>query len=211
MIILALDSALEASSAALVATDRVLARRVAPGAKGQAEKLVPLVEAVREEAGIAWASIDRIAVTVGPGSFTGIRVGLAAAKGFGLAAARPVIGVTTLEALAHPWRGAPLLVAIEAGRGEVFHQLFDAMGAPMNEASAGPLSRLDAAPGTRVVGGAAAALVALRPHLALVDAPSWPDPEAIAAIGAARIPLADGAMPAPLYIHPPRLKVPAAS
>ena len=92
MLILALDTALETCSAALVRGGRVLAARSEPMARGHQERIAPLVDELAREAGIAFAEVDRIGVTCGPGSFTGLRVGLAFAKGLGFALGRPVVG-----------------------------------------------------------------------------------------------------------------------
>ena len=89
MIILALDTALDACSAAVLDGGRVLAARSEPMARGHQERLAPLVAEVMAEAGSASTGLDRIGVTVGPGSFTGLRVGLAFAKGLGVALDRP--------------------------------------------------------------------------------------------------------------------------
>src|SRR5262249_46412766 len=112
-------------SAALVAEGRTLAHQHLPMARGHAEALAPMVDGVMRNAGICFAALDRIAVTTGPGTFTGQRVGLAFARALGLGLKRPVIGVTTLDAMAqeglvkHPsisWA----LVAADAKRGEIY-------------------------------------------------------------------------------------------
>lgn len=130
MRILAIDTALGALSAAVldkaaaepVAVERILMQR------GHAEALVPLIErlAARTEGGLA--SLDRIAVTVGPGSFTGIRVGIAAARALGLALDIPVVGVSTLAALAAPlvlsMGNEVIAAALDARHGQIYVQAF---------------------------------------------------------------------------------------
>jgi tRNA threonylcarbamoyladenosine biosynthesis protein TsaB len=95
-------------------------------ARGQSEALLPMVERVVKAAGIAMQDIDRIAVTVGPGSFTGLRIGIAAARGLALALARPAVGVSTLAAFAAPalvsGASLPVAGAIDARHGMVFFQ-----------------------------------------------------------------------------------------
>src|SRR4029077_16221057 len=98
--ILAVDTALGACSAALVADGRTLAHEHLLMVRGQAEALAPMVDALMRGAGVSFAALDRIAVTTGPGTFTGQRVGLAFARALGLGLKRPVIGVTTLHAMA---------------------------------------------------------------------------------------------------------------
>ena len=104
MLILAIDTALDACAACVLDTDagRLMARQSLAMKRGHAEALMPLIAGVIKEAGIAFAGLDRIAVTTGPGSFTGLRVGLSAARGIALAANKPVVGVTTLTAYAAP-------------------------------------------------------------------------------------------------------------
>src|SRR5471032_2001839 len=104
MLILAIDTALDACAAGVLDTDaaRMIAQESQAMKRGHAEALMPLIARVIREAGIAFAALDRIAVTTGPCSFTGLRVGLSAARGIALAANKPVVGVTTLTAYAAP-------------------------------------------------------------------------------------------------------------
>lgn len=110
-----------------------------PMERGHAEAIVPMVDCVMAEAGVAFTDLDRIAVTIGPGSFTGVRIGIAAARGFAVAHAIPVIGVGTLEAIADtvrrdsPGDGGPLAIALDARRGEVFLQSFAGNGTAFDE------------------------------------------------------------------------------
>ena len=111
MKILALDSALDALGVAFVENGVVRARAQEPMSRGQAERIAPLVQDIMQEAGARFAEIDRIAVTIGPGSFTGVRVGLAFARGLAVSLDRPCVGLSTLEALAlengaEGWRAA---------------------------------------------------------------------------------------------------------
>jgi tRNA threonylcarbamoyladenosine biosynthesis protein TsaB len=137
---------------------------------GQAEALLPMIEAAMREAGLAPAALDLVAVTTGPGSFTGIRLGLAAARGIALAADRPLIGVTSLAAVAAAVepvtpRGHALLVALESRRAELYFQLFDRQGRTLDPpAAALPEALAEAvdtlAPGPLAVAGDAAARAA---------------------------------------------------
>jgi len=130
MRVLAMDTALGACSAAVLDTvyGGIIAAVSQPMARGQAEALMPLVQSVMNDASLAFADIDRIAVTTGPGSFTGLRVGIAAARGIALAAGRPIVGLTTLAAYAAPHVAAddtcPVVVAIDARHGQVYLQVF---------------------------------------------------------------------------------------
>lgn len=123
MIVLALDTCLAACSVAVTDGERVLASRVEPMARGHQERLAPLVAEAMAEAGLGFDALDRIGVTVGPGSFTGLRVGLAFAKGLAAALDIPAVGVGTLEALAWPYAGR-VIAALDAKRGQVYLQGF---------------------------------------------------------------------------------------
>jgi tRNA threonylcarbamoyladenosine biosynthesis protein TsaB len=207
MLILALDTALETCSAALVADGKVLAARAEPMARGHQERLAPLVEALAREAGVAPAEIDRIGVTRGPGSFTGLRVGLAFAKGLGFALGRPVLGVGTLEALAAGTSGVAAAV-IDARREQVYVQAFRD-GAPLSEPEAvavdTAIERLAPLRPALLVGPGAGLLASAFPAAALA-APTV-DPVALAGLVAAA---AETSRPAePLYLRAPDAKLPA--
>jgi tRNA threonylcarbamoyladenosine biosynthesis protein TsaB len=134
MKILALDTASSWCAAAIYdsGTDKVLAEASENIGKGHAEVLMEYIERVMMQSGIAMSELDRVAVNIGPGSFTGVRIGVSAARGFALALGRPAIGISAFDALAsevatsHP--GHPVLVLLEAHRGEIYAQAFDADG-----------------------------------------------------------------------------------
>ena len=134
MLILAIDTALDACAAGVLDTDagKLIAQESQPMKRGHAEALMPLIARVMKESGIAFFSLDRIAVTTGPGSFTGLRVGLSAARGIGLAAGKPVVGVTTLSAYAAPIVSdsgeQPIISAIDARHDHVYLQVVSANG-----------------------------------------------------------------------------------
>src|SRR5882672_1570381 len=119
MLILAIDTALDACAAAVLDTSagQLIAAESQAMKRGHAEALMPLIARVMKEAGLPFTALDRIAVTTGPGSFTGLRVGLSAARGIALAAGKPAVGVTTLTAFAAPYIATddtlPLLAAID--------------------------------------------------------------------------------------------------
>ncbi|MGB3867780.1 MAG: tRNA (adenosine(37)-N6)-threonylcarbamoyltransferase complex dimerization subunit type 1 TsaB, partial [Xanthobacteraceae bacterium] len=129
MLILAIDTALDACSAGVLDTRSTLlvAHESLPMQRGHAEALMPLIARVMKQAAIAFAALDRIAVTTGPGSFTGLRVGLAAARGIALAAGKPIVGLTTLTAFAAPYvseSGAhPIMSVIDARHDHVYLQV----------------------------------------------------------------------------------------
>ena len=212
MLVLAVDTSSDACQAALVDGDFVLAARSEPMSRGHQERLAPMVEAVMGEAKRTFAEVDRIAVTTGPGSFTGLRVGLAFATGLGMALNRPALGFATLEALAASGPNAGLVAAaIDARRGDVYLQLFQD-GAPVAppeavglEAAAGRIEVLGGGSPGRLVGSGAPLLSKAIPGAA-VDARGWAAPEALARLAAAADPVRRPLTPT--YLRSPDAKLP---
>jgi tRNA threonylcarbamoyladenosine biosynthesis protein TsaB len=133
MRVLAIDTALAACAAAVLDTDHgILASESLPMVRGHAEALIPLIARVMKQSEMTFQNLGRIAVTTGPGSFTGVRVGLAAARGFGVATGVPVVGVSTLSVYAAPYLAgngkSPVVVAIDARHAHVFLQVFGPSG-----------------------------------------------------------------------------------
>ncbi len=167
MIILAFDTALAACSVALydVTGDRMLAARHEPMTRGHAEALPGMIEAVMTEGGLTMAALDRIAVTRGPGTFTGVRIGIATARGLALATCRPICAMTTLAALALAVptpRHAPTASVIDARRGELYLQIFDVDGTAVDAARLVSIETAlrEIPSGTILVGTGAAILLA---------------------------------------------------
>lgn len=190
-LILAFDAAAAQCAAAVVRGGHVLARRAEPMERGQAERLLPLIEETLAEAGTDWRGVGAIAVCVGPGNFTGLRIAVAAARGLALALGRPAIGVGRLEALAEG-RPGRVLVAIDARRGAAYVQGF-ADGAPL-----GPPELVAA----EAVAGRAAGALGLGAAAApgTPEAADAPDPAALARIALARLG-SQQPPPAPLYLR----------
>lgn len=124
-IVLAFDTSAAQCAAALLLPDGTCLIREEAMAKGQAERLVPLLAELLAEAGLIWRDVTVIGVGTGPGNFTGVRISVAAARGLALSLGVPAIGVTRLEALAHGLP-RPVTVIEDARRDEVYVQRFDA-------------------------------------------------------------------------------------
>lgn len=226
MKILALDAAGAVSSVALTIDGRLAARRDYDRARGQAEILIPLIEAVLAEAGCAIDAIDRFAVGIGPGGFTGLRIAIATARGLALATGRPLIGISGFEALAHGLdpairRNRTVVAVIDSQRADPYLQGFDAdlvpLGAPIT-ATAGSLPALLIRHATGPAGAdlVGAILVGdgidrLRADLAgipdLVLRPAAVDAAVIA--GRAECRPLPAPLPSPLYLRPPDVTLPA--
>jgi tRNA threonylcarbamoyladenosine biosynthesis protein TsaB len=217
MLILAIDTALDACSAAILDTQstRLIAHESLPMQRGHAEALMPLIARVIKQAAIAFAVLDRIAVTTGPGSFTGLRVGLAAARGIALAAAKPVVGLTTLTAFAAPYVSEsgehPIISAIDARHGHVYLQVVSGNGTTLLRPDVVPIeAALDAARfGAPCLVGNAAHLIAERwpadaPAPILVEPRPAPDIGWVAWLGAAVTP--ETAPARPYYLRAPDAK-----
>jgi tRNA threonylcarbamoyladenosine biosynthesis protein TsaB len=214
--LLGIDTALNACSVAVVDGDEVLARVTSAGGKGNAERLLPLLEQARLEAGIELAQLGGIAATIGPGSFTGIRTALATARALGLALKIPVWGITTTETLsaAAAQPGLATVAVIDAKRDELYIQCYSADGAALTEPQL--LNIADAAgilpAGPAVLVGSGSELLkeaAQRDDLRLSSVSPDPDPVLVARIAAGRP--RPTVSPSPLYIRPPDAKLPSAS
>ena len=207
MRILALDTCLGACSVAIWEDGQARASASELMARGHQERLAPMARAAASEAGLAFAELDRIAVTVGPGSFTGLRVGLAFAKALALALDRPCLGISVLEALG---RGSPrpgfAAAAIDAHRGQVYLQAFIDAAPVMApdvlpvETAAARLAELHPGGPAVLIGSGAPLLSAALPKASL-EPDALPDPIAVAAMAAAmRPPFAPAR---PLYLRAP--------
>jgi tRNA threonylcarbamoyl adenosine modification protein YeaZ len=213
MLVLAIDTALEACAAAVLDTNTgTVTRESLPMVRGHAEALMPLVGRVMSEAALDFDDIDRIAVTVGPGSFTGLRVGVSAARGFALAAGKPAVGLTTLAAYAAPHVAAndagPLLSVIDARNDQVYMQLFGPGGRTIMHpriATVRDAVRAASAGPARIVGTGADLIAAAwppgSPPPPLIDAARAPAIEWVAHLGAAAT--QTQTLPKPLYLRAP--------
>ena len=214
MRILAIDTALAACAAAVLDTRRgaILASETLALTRGHAEAVMPLIARVMDQAGIEFRELDRIAVTTGPGSFTGLRVGISAARGIALAAGKPAIGLSTLASLAAPHIAeddtVTVVAAIDARHGHVYLQVFGPAGRTLVPPRIAPLREALRAAMTgpaRIVGSGAELIVAQwpknEPPPALVDPRGAPDIDWVARLGAAA---AEGhGPPKPLYLRAP--------
>lgn len=131
MRVLGIDTATWTASAGVSADGAVLAERSLPAAPSHGLSLLPLLEEVLAGAGLGWRDLDGIAVSIGPGSFTGLRIGLSTAKGIGFAQRLPVVGVPTLHALARvaDARAGWVCPLLDARKGEVYTALFQVQDA----------------------------------------------------------------------------------
>ena len=215
MNVLAFDCSTQACSVAVRFAGRPVVSRQVLMARGQSEALMPMVIDAMAEAGVAWADLALVGVTVGPGTFTGVRIGLAAARGMALAGTLPVAGVTTTEAVAHAVpaterRGRTLLVAIDGKRADLFLQAFAEDLTPLGE----PMALLPEeaarqfAGALLLAGDAADRISALRPDAAVSRCGGVPDPAVLAALAESRFLAGRALPPNPLYLRPPDVTLP---
>ncbi len=221
MNILALDTTLGACSAAVAVSgdgEPVLFCVREPREREHAEVILLMVEKVMSDGGLAFDALDAIAVTIGPGSFTGVRVGVAAARGLALATGLPLIGVTSLEVMARQALDRldetpdTLVIALDARRGEVYQAVFDGAGETLiDPAALTPEQAVAQLPETGKIilagGGAALVLAAAAENgraLQAVFPDLQPDASALAQIALTRAPV-NGPL-SPLYLRPPDAK-----
>jgi tRNA threonylcarbamoyladenosine biosynthesis protein TsaB len=214
MRLLAIDTALGACSAAVFNNEwvGVLAHETLAMTRGHAEALMPLIARVLLRAKVTVGDLDRIVVTTGPGSFTGLRVGIAAARGLALASGKPAVGITTLSAFAAPHvaanRTLPVVAAIDARHDQVYLQVVGSAGRTLVPPRLTPLRealRVAAAGSARVTGTAANMIAAAWPPgvapPSVVDQRTAPDIEWIAKLGS--ISALTGEPPKPFYLRAP--------
>jgi tRNA threonylcarbamoyladenosine biosynthesis protein TsaB len=212
MLILAIDTALDACQAAVLdtASGQLVARESQGMKRGHAEALMPLVGRVMQQAAIPFSALERIAVTTGPGSFTGLRVGISAARGIALAAGKPALGVTTLSAYAAAVvsqnQSTPVISAIDARHDHVYVQVVAGDGSGLVRPQVIPVDEALAfsAFGPPQLIGNAATLLAQRwpndaPKPVAVHAQAAPDIAWVAWLGAAAEP--EGAPARPFYLR----------
>lgn len=214
MRILAIDTALAACAATLYDTGRgkALATETRTLARGHAEALMPLIARVMDKANAEFRDLDRIAVTTGPGSFTGLRVGISAARGIALVSGKPAVGISTLAAYAAPHVAnqddAAIVVAIDAKHDHVYLQVFASSGRTVMGPSLASVDQaVDAGRSepARIV-GSGARLVAARwpadePPPLLLDPREAPAIDWVARLAAAVARL--DVPPTPLYLRAP--------
>ncbi|MEH2530466.1 tRNA threonylcarbamoyladenosine biosynthesis protein TsaB [Bradyrhizobium sp. AZCC 1588] len=219
MLILSIDTALDACAAAVLDTSAggLIARESQAMKRGHAEALMPLIARVMKASGVAFAALDRVAATTGPGSFTGLRVGLSAARGIALAAGKPVVGVTTLTVFAAPIVSEssehPVIAAIDARHDHVYFQVLGGDGSSLVKPKVAPIAEaLEAARfGAPHLVGNAAKIMAERwpadaPPPFKINQQAAPDIAWVAWLGAAVNPESSPARP--YYLRAPDAKPP---
>jgi tRNA threonylcarbamoyladenosine biosynthesis protein TsaB len=228
--VLAVTTSTRLGGAAVVEGGTLLGTASYPDQPGHAEQLFDAIDralagevAGREAVRVARAELTGLACDVGPGSFTGVRVGVASLKGVALATGLPLVGVGSLEAMARAAfrhgladEGAVVLAVLDAKKGEVFAAAYDARGREVLEARHAPLSEAprlleDVPPGAVVVGEVAADVPELAARLVRHPATDLPDAAEIGRIGAERLSAiapadADAALVEPRYVRAPDAK-----
>ena len=196
-LVLGFDTSAAHCAAALLAGEHVRVVRFEEMAKGQAERLMPMLEEMLAEAGVGWRDLAAIGVGIGPGNFTGVRIAVSAARGLALTLGIPAIGVSVLKARAHG-QPRPLAVVEDARRDAVYWQSFTETGdgAPALDA----LVSLSGVLHTPAVTGTAAAIAAAHLPGTRVLSPAMPLAEAIARIANDRRSTPQP-RPAPLYLR----------
>jgi len=225
MKVLGLDCATRGCSAAVCVDGTIVGQRFDAMTRGQAEHLMSMVEGALGDAGLRVAALDHLAVTIGPGAFTGLRVAIATARGLSLASGVPVGGVTTMETLAFAARAdiddrSSTIVSLESRRQDVYLQMFTRSGEPADEVEAVTPDGLtawflshDIGPAPVLVGDAAArvrsGLGNAISQLRIAAGPIIPDAADVAALAREKL-LAGRALSdlVPLYLRPPDAALP---
>ncbi|HXG60935.1 MAG TPA: tRNA (adenosine(37)-N6)-threonylcarbamoyltransferase complex dimerization subunit type 1 TsaB [Planctomycetota bacterium] len=209
MRVLGIESSGTRGGVALLEEERVLGVRLFEKGMVHGREIAPAIRALLEEAGLPPAAIDLVACDVGPGSYTGLRVGLAAAKGLALALGRPVIGVPSLDALADAALGHARLVvpALDAKWDQIYGALYEEGRRVTDYLAEKPaVFAARVPPGAFVLGDALDAYGALFRDAVRAPRDLWdPRPERIALLGRRRYAAGlrhDAATLAPLYLRP---------
>lgn len=232
-LILGIDSANSACSVALVRGDNILGSITKEMTRGQAEELLVMADDILKKAKVEPSSLDCVGVTVGPGSFTGLRIGLSAARGLALSISRPCIGVTTFETVANgiatdgkfingDLEQQRLLVAIETRREDFYVQLFDGNFLPLSSGAAlheDELVKMLNSHGENLLenlmisgdGATRASTMLKNQGITTTTIISSPQQSAVAVCKIAKTrypPDVDAQPPQPLYLRPPEAKIP---
>ncbi len=194
----------------------VLAEDLMAMRKGHAEALIPMIERVMADAKLAMRDIDRLAVTHGPGTFTGTRVGLSAMRGLALALDKPLKAYGSLHVMAlAAVHDGPVLVGVDARRDIFYAQGFDASRTPFGAAQALAGEAALALMGAARFGVLGSSAPALRDLAAaqggeahVLDAPDWPQAAYLAALASADPDWDKPPLPSPLYLRPPDATLP---
>jgi tRNA threonylcarbamoyladenosine biosynthesis protein TsaB len=219
--VLAFDCAGARCAAGIAVDGRMDAARTEAMERGQAEALLPMIDDVLAAARLRFADLDLIAVTIGPGSFTGLRIGIAAARGLALASGLPCIGIGSFDAVAAGTeparrRGRPLVVALESKRAELFLRCFAADGPPLGPALMAAPQQAEAVlpPGPLLLAGDAAWRLApwLGDRAEIADSDVLPALQDIARLAAASWRPGDRpSLPRPIYLRAPDTTLPRAA
>ena len=191
-LVLAFDTSAAHCAAALLSGTQVLAHRIEPMDKGQAERLIPMLEEMLAGAGTLWRDLAVLGVGTGPGNFTGVRISVAAARGLALGLGITAVGVTTLEAMAYG-RAGDRVALLDARRGSLYAQVFDGGPAVLCTLETLP----DLTRGLTCIGHAAAQVAAL--SAGPVAEPVFPLTVAIARIALDK--RFSSGRPAPFYLR----------
>ncbi|MEZ5245911.1 MAG: tRNA (adenosine(37)-N6)-threonylcarbamoyltransferase complex dimerization subunit type 1 TsaB [Acidimicrobiales bacterium] len=210
-VVLAIESATSCVGCAVGTPDGVIASTYSARGRRHAESLAPQIEFVVTQAGLAIADIACVAVDIGPGLYTGLRVGITTARAMAHMLDVPMVPVTSLEAIAHANRaGGDMVVAVDARRGEVFHAAFTVAADGTlagTEAAVGTVAELEYGTGRRIVGDGGVARAeefAAAGHHVDREATHLPLPDVVLSLAVGRL---DEAVPAheihPLYLRRP--------
>ncbi len=210
--LLACDTTQGACSVAITKGDELLKEIIVPMARGHAEAIMPMIIETLEAVGIAPAQLARLAVTTGPGTFTGVRLGLAACRAYAVALDVPLMGISTMQAMAQAeTTSKPVLVAIDARRDEFYCQLFSKDQNPQGRAGLTPplvIARDALAqylPGEpfAVIGTGASFVLDQSPFANWSDAPEYPQARYVASMAGAQnwTDLSAHVLPEPIYLR----------